>query len=98
MYSIDYLLHLLHSDGADRLKLRVGKPPVVVIEGEDQALDGAAISIEDAEQFLQSIANTRQRRELREQGRVEFMYKFRGRTSFVVCACIREESVEIDIH
>ena len=52
MYSMDNLLHLLHSDGADELRLRVGEPPVIVLEGEQQPLEGPAITTEDAEQLL----------------------------------------------
>src|ERR1041384_4305442 len=31
MYSMDNLLRLLHSDGADELRLHVGTPPVIVL-------------------------------------------------------------------
>jgi Tfp pilus assembly ATPase PilU len=97
-YSMDDLLHRLHSDGADELKLRVGSPPVMVLDGESHPIEGPAITIEDAEQLLQSIADTRQRRELRENGVVQFIYRFRSRADFVVCARIEDENVGIDIH
>jgi len=35
MYSMDDLLHLVHSDGADRLMLHIGRPPVIVLDGEE---------------------------------------------------------------
>ena len=95
---MDDLLHLLHSDGADALKLRVGQPPVIVLEGEPQPLEGPAITMEAAEQLLQSITNTRQRRELRKHGVVEFIYRFRGRASFVVRARMEGEQVGMDVH
>lgn len=95
---MDDLLHVLHSDGADELRLHVGTPPVIVLEGESHPIEGPAITSEDAEQLLQSIANTRQRRDLREHGVVEFIYKFRCRTDFVVCARLEEENIGIDIH
>jgi len=98
MYSMDDLLHLLHSDGADALRLHVGRPPIIVLDGEEQPLEGPAITTEDAEHLFQSIANTRQRRELREQGAVEFIYRFRGRASFVVRARLEDEKVGMDIH
>jgi Tfp pilus assembly pilus retraction ATPase PilT len=62
MYSMDDLLHLVHSDGADELKLHVGQPPVIVIDGEQQPIEGPAITAENAEQLLRSITDTRQRR------------------------------------
>src|SRR6478609_69481 len=97
MYSMDDLLHLVHSDGADGLRLRVGQPPLVVLDGEEQQIEGPAITAEKAEQLLQSISDTRQRRDLREHGVVEFIYRFRGRVNFVVRARIKDENVCIDI-
>ena len=98
MNSIEDLLHLLHSDGADALRLSVRRPPIVVLDGEDQALEGPAVTIEDADQILQSLANSRQRRTLRASGSVEFIHTFRQSASFVVHARIEGETVEINIH
>jgi len=95
---MDDLLYLVHSDGADELRLHVGQPPVIVLEGEQQPLEGPAITTAQAEHLLQSITNTRQRRELRAQGVVQFIHRFRGRASFVVRARMEEESVGMDIH
>ncbi len=98
MYSMDDLLHLVHSDGADGLKLRVGRPPVVVIDSQNQEIEGAVLTAENAEQLLQSVADTRQRRELRELGEISFIYRFRNRASFVICARIQNEKLLMDIH
>ena len=98
MYSMDHLLHLLHSDGADELRLHVGTPPVIVMDGKQQDLEGPAITAEDAEQLLQSVANTRQRRELRESGAVKFVYRFRNCANFVVRVRMEDENVGMDIH
>ena len=98
MYSIDDLLRLVNSDGADELRLHVGEPPIIVLRGERNAIEGPTISAEDAQQLLQSITNTRQRRELRERGTVQFVYRFRCFTDFVVCARMEGENIGIDIH
>ena len=98
MYSIDDLLYLVSSDGADELRLHVGTPPVIVLGGEQHTIEGPAITTEDAEQLLQSVASTRQRRELRERGEVQFIYRFRRITDFVVRARMEDENVGIDIH
>jgi len=98
MYSIDDLLHVVHSDGADGLRLEVGQPPVIVLDGEDQQIEGPPITIENAARLLQDITDTRQRRDLRQHGNVEFIYRFRRCASFVVRATIRDENVLIDIH
>ena len=95
---MDDLLHVLHSDGADGLKLQVGRPPTIVIDGEDQPIEGPAVTVEHAEQLLQSITDTRQRRDLREHGDIEFIYRFRQCASFVVHAKILEEHVCIEVH
>jgi Tfp pilus assembly pilus retraction ATPase PilT len=98
MYSIDDLLHLANSDGADELRLHVGTLPIVVLGGEHHTIEGPPITTEDAEQLLHSITNTRQRRELREHGLVRFIYRFRRITDFVVCARMEDENIGIDIH
>lgn len=98
MNSIEDLLHVLHSDGADALRLYVGQPPIVVLDGEDQALERPAVTIEEADQILHRIANSRQRRTLRTSGFVDFIYTFRERASFVVQAKLEGENVEINIH
>jgi len=95
---MENLLRLLHSDGADELKLHVGTPPVIVLDGEPQPVEGTALTTADTECLLQSVANTRQRRELRERGAVEFIYRFRRSTAFVVRARLENENIGIDIH
>jgi Tfp pilus assembly ATPase PilU len=97
MYSMDDLLQLLKSEKADELQLHVGKPPVVVLGGEPHIIEGPPITTENAEDFLHSIANTRQRRELRQRGLVQFVYRFRRITDFVVRARLEGETVGIDI-
>ena len=98
MYSMDDLLHLVHSDGADGLKLQIGRPPVIIMDGEAQEIEGPGITLENAQELLHSITDTRQRRDLREHGALEFIYRFRSCASFVVRARIEDEQVSIDIH
>jgi len=98
MYSMDNLLHLVHSDGADELRLHIGRPPVIVLDGEQQPMEGPPITAEEAQQLLQSITDTRQTRDLREHGWIEFIHKFRGRASFVVRAKMEDEGVSMVIH
>jgi Tfp pilus assembly ATPase PilU len=95
---MDALLHLVNSDRAEELRLQVGTPPIVVLQGEQHTLEGPPVTAEDAKQLLQSIASTRQRRELRDRGVVQFIYRFRRITDFVVCARMENGNVGIDIH
>jgi Tfp pilus assembly ATPase PilU len=97
MYSSHDLLSLLNSEKADELKLRAGKPPVLVVHDEPNVMEGPALSPEDLEQILQAMADTRQRRELRDRGVVRFIYRFQRYTTFVVCARLEAGLVEIDI-
>ena len=92
------LLDLVNSERADAIKLHVGAPPVLVRNGESHAIEGPKITTENAEQLLRSIANTRQRRELRERGLVRFVFRFRRSTDFIVLARMEDENVGIDIH
>lgn len=96
MYSADDLLHLVNSDGADSLKLRVGMPPIIVIDGKNCVVEGPPLTHENAEVLLRSLTNTRQRRELREQGQVQFIYRLRGCTDFVICGRVAGENIEIE--
>jgi Tfp pilus assembly pilus retraction ATPase PilT len=98
MYSIEDLLRLLHSEGADALRLRAGAPPVIVLDGEPQAVEGPAITAENAAGFIRDLSTTRQRRELRDQGVVRFVYRFRSATDFVVCARVESDGIAIEIH
>jgi Tfp pilus assembly pilus retraction ATPase PilT len=97
MYSMDDLFHVVHSDGADELMLQVGQPPLIALDGEYQTLEGPALTAEDTERLLQGLANTRQRRELREHGVVEFIYQFRRRANFVVRARLEGGNVRIEV-
>ncbi len=95
---MDDLLHLVHSDGADGLKLQVGRPPIVTLDGEDQEIEGPVITVENAADLLQSVADSRQRRELREHGSTEFIYRFRHCASFVIRARLEDGNVCLNIH
>ncbi len=85
MYSMDNLLQRVKIERADELWLRVGSPAVIILDGEPRTLEGPTITAEDSQQLLRCVANTRQRRELRERGVVQFVYRFRL-TDFVVRA------------
>jgi Tfp pilus assembly ATPase PilU len=97
MYSMSHLLELAHTEHAEQLSICVGAPPVFVIEDRRHEVEGHALTAEEAEQLLRGIANTRQMRELRARGTVQFMYTFRGATSFLVCARLQHELIGFEI-
>jgi Tfp pilus assembly pilus retraction ATPase PilT len=97
MYAMDQLLRLAHSSGAGELSLVVGQPPILVFNGREEPIEGPALTKEDAEYLFRSMSDTRQRRELRENGTVEFIFRFRQHT-FVVGAKVTDESIYMAIH
>jgi len=98
MYSADDLLHLLHSDGADELRLHVGDPPIVILDGEENPVEGPPLSAENVGELFRSLTTTRQRREFRERGGVQFIYRFRDSVDFVVRATLDGPDIGIVIH
>jgi Tfp pilus assembly ATPase PilU len=95
MYSIDDLLALVRSEQAEELRLRVGYPPVMVLRGEDHPVEGPSLTAETADQLLRGIANTRQMRELRDSGSIDFIYTFRNASPFLVHAAIEDEIISL---
>ena len=95
---MDDFLQLVYSEGADGLRLHIGQPPVIVLRGDHHSLEGPLITPDDAAHLLQSISDTRQRRELAERGSVQFIYRFRRIMDVLVCARLEEEHLGIDIH
>lgn len=94
---INDLLQLADAERAQELKLHVGKPPVIVREGEHHVIEGPAVTAEDAEEFLLHLATTRQRRQIRARGWSQFFYIFRRKTRFLVLVRIEEEGVGFGI-
>ena len=94
---MDELLALIRTQRADELKVHVGTPPVMVLKGEPQSLDGPVITAEDADHLLRSIADTRQMREMWERGEMEFLYNFRNLSFFLVRARVENEFVAFDV-
>jgi len=95
MYSMQELLQILHSDGAEALQIEIGAPPALLIEGQPHPIEGPPITAEHAEQLFQALSNSRQRRELWELGSVRFVYRFRGATDFLVQATLTGENLRI---
>jgi len=91
MYSIEDLLQLVKAEEADEIRLSVGSPPVIVIENEPHPVEGPELTLDNLEQMLQDLADTRQRRLLRDNGPVRFLYALRNKTPFLVTAGLHKE-------
>lgn len=94
---MDDLLQLVQSERAEALRLVVGHAPVIVVKGKGHRLEGPPLTAENAEVFLQSIADSRQRRHLRENGWAQFFYKFQGSARFLIAAEIERERLRFYI-
>ena len=86
MYSMDDLLTLVRAAHVEELRCQVGSPPILVLRGENHPLEGPALTPAAAEDLLRSVANTTQLRELRENGMVDFIFRFRNTSPFLVHA------------
>jgi Tfp pilus assembly ATPase PilU len=94
---MDHLLTLLTTEKAKELQFRAGSPPIMVSEDQQCPLQGPPISGDDVTQLLRSMASSRQMRDLREYGAVQFIYIIRGRSPFLVRAKIEGENLLFDV-
>ena len=97
MYSMDNLLTLVSSEQARELRFRADAPPIIVMDDEPHALEGPPITAENVERLLRSIATSREMRELRVHGVVEFIYHFQRTSPFLVHARMRDGTVSFDV-
>ncbi|HSY17397.1 MAG TPA: hypothetical protein VK815_03645 [Candidatus Acidoferrales bacterium] len=97
MYYMEHLLILLTAEDAGSLRFCAGSPPVIVSEGEHRPLQGPAVSDEEVLLLLRKLASSRQMRELRECGKVQFMYSSPGHPPFLVRAKMFEEQIIFDV-
>jgi hypothetical protein len=77
-YNMKDLLQLVESGGADGLSLYPGEPPVVHIKCQPHRVEGSPITPENADSLLRVLADTRQVREFRANGSIEFVYTCRS--------------------
>lgn len=93
VYSMDNLLTLVTVERAQELKLQVGTAPLIMLGEETHPLEGPSLTRECTETLLRSIAKTRHMRLLQRDGRVQFIYHFRGTSPFLVSAEVAHEGI-----
>ncbi len=91
MYYMDHLLTLLTIEKARELQFRAGSPPLIVLEDEQHSLQGHVMRL------LRSMATSRQMRDLRDHGTVQFIYTLPDRSPFLVRATMEDENVVFDV-
>ncbi len=77
-YSIPDLLKLLQTERGDRVLLKVGSPPTLILKGELHAVEGPPVIEESADEMIRSVASTREMRAFRESGTVDVIVPFDG--------------------
>ena len=97
MYQMDQLLNLLTAERAKELHFRAGRPPLMVLDDEQHSLQGPPIADDEIVRLLRDLANSRQIRDLRAHGKVEFVYTAAGRAPFVIRAQMESENVVFSV-
>ena len=91
------LLNLISNEGAERLVLRVGKPPVVCLHGEENVVEGPTVTQDNAKELFHSLATPEQIRELDSCGDIHFIYTSPKTEKFGVTAHVEHEDTSLEI-
>lgn len=75
-YSMSDLLHLVVSEGASDLHIRVGTPPVIRLHGILHRVEGPALRPEDTEELMRTITSEDNIQHVRERGGADFGFAF----------------------
>jgi Tfp pilus assembly ATPase PilU len=97
MYCLKDLLELVVREGAEELRLEVGRPAVMVRRGEARAIDVPPLTSENAAELFRSIASEEQLEELRKCGDIHFVYVFQDSARFGVAATIQQDAFNLKI-
>ena len=91
------LLKMVAHERAEELRLHIGEPPIVVLQGEARALDVPIVTRESANELFSSIATEEQMKELHQCGDIHFIYDFQSSARFGVTATIQHEGPSLKI-
>lgn len=97
MYCMKDLLELVVREGAEELRLELGKPAVMVLRGEPLAIDVPTVTSDNVAELFRSIATEEQIEELRKCGAVHFIYIFQNSARFGVTAAMQHENFNLKI-
>jgi twitching motility protein PilT len=75
-YSMSDLLHLVVSENASDLHLRVNSPPVIRVHGVLNRIEGPFLNPEDTEELMRSMTSEERIQQVRERGGTDFGFAF----------------------
>jgi Tfp pilus assembly ATPase PilU len=96
-YDMQDLLNLISDESAERLVLRVGKPPVVYLHCDENVVEGPQVTKQNAAELFQTLATLEQVRELEICGDIQFIYTSPKATKFGVTAKVEHEVISLEI-
>ena len=77
--SIQQLLQVVHKEGASDLYLKVGRPPLIRLQGEITPVAGEApLTMDEVLNHVYSVINTAQRTLLKRDRELDFSFYLRG--------------------
>ena len=91
MYHLDQLLALLTNEGARELWFWAGRPPVIVSASGRRPLQSPPLSADEVMFLFRKLAGSRELRELRAHGKVQFIHSPPGQSPFLICAKIKSD-------
>jgi Tfp pilus assembly ATPase PilU len=91
MYHIHDLLNLVAREGAEELRLEPGRPPVMMLQGKLQMIDGGLLTGDEVAELFRSIATDAQQRELDQCGNLRFVFAAGNAARFNVTAVTQEQ-------
>src|SRR5947208_3693718 len=97
MYSMSDLLRRVEREGAQELRLQVGKPPGMVLRGQIRALDSVPLTHDNATELFRSLATVDQFQELQQCGEIHFVYVSQSSARFGVNAAIEQNEISLKI-
>lgn len=81
--NIQELLQFVHSRGASDLHLKVGRPPLIRLQGEIIPIEGETnLAVEDVLNHVYSVITTNQRDKLEKERELDFSFFLRGTARF----------------
>ena len=97
MYCMKDLLELVVREGAEELRLDVGRRAVMVMGGKPRVIEVPTVTSENTAELFRTIATGEQMAELRKCGDIHFIYLFQNSVRFSVAAAIQQDEFNLKL-